>query len=177
MRILTSKDGDFSSHFHQFIENNIDDTTWKEIITVNRTKQANKKNIRSTSIGTHYRICNAFKKVTKNIGFRITFKTNELQDIVYTTLPLAINFNVTFDNLHLYDPNFIPSPDTQIIFNESIKKQLYSIIPTEDNRQASYYYRLGMSTRYKTVRKNERFKLPNSCTSNSSQSWIREQSK
>ena len=30
--------------------------------------------------------CKTFKKITKSLGFHITFKTNDLQNIIYTTI-------------------------------------------------------------------------------------------
>ena len=48
-------------------------------------------------------------------------KTIDSQDIVYITLPPLHNINVTFDNLNLIVPNFIPSPVTQVLVNEYIK--------------------------------------------------------
>ena len=46
-----------------------------------------------------------------------------MQHTVYTTLPVATTTNVTFDNVHLHVPTFIPSPDKQVIFKESIKNR------------------------------------------------------
>ena len=47
-----------------------------------------------------------------------------LQDKVYTALPEATVINVSLDILHLFVPIFIPKPDTQVVFNESIKTTL-----------------------------------------------------
>ena len=58
-----------------------------------------------------------FKKVTKNLGFHITFKTNDLQYIIYSSM--ADGINVTINNLYLYVPNLIPSVETQVMFNEA----------------------------------------------------------
>ena len=83
------------------------------------------------------------KKVTRNLCFHITLKTNDLQDIVYTTLPETTVLNVTFDNLHLLVPKFIPCPDTQVLFRESRKtisphrwipgRQRHKLLPQEQN--------------------------------------------
>ena len=43
-RVLTSKDGDFSSNFVKFHEDTINDTTLTEILIDNHTKQDNKEN-------------------------------------------------------------------------------------------------------------------------------------
>ena len=48
------------------------------------------------------------------------FKTNDLQNILYTTM--ADNINVTIINLYLYVPNLIPSGETQVMFNEATQK-------------------------------------------------------
>ena len=61
--------------------------------------------------------CKTFKKVTKNLGFHISFKTNDLQDIIYTSM--IDDINVTTNNLFLYVPNLIPSVETQVMFNEA----------------------------------------------------------
>ena len=45
MRVLTSKDGDLSSAFDKINENNINDTSLKEILIDNHTLQANKGKI------------------------------------------------------------------------------------------------------------------------------------
>ena len=42
--------------------------------------------------------CKSFTKVTKNLGFRITFKTANLQDIFYTTIADAIQINITINS-------------------------------------------------------------------------------
>ena len=52
-------------------------------------------------------------------------ETNNSQDIVHTTSPVATVIKVTFDILLLFVPNFIPSPGTQVFFKES--KKLYII--------------------------------------------------
>ena len=43
--------------------------------------------------------CKTFKKVTKTLGFDITFKTAYLQDIIYTTIADAVQIKVTIDSL------------------------------------------------------------------------------
>ena len=61
--------------------------------------------------------CKTFKKVTKKLGFTITFKTANLQDIIYTSM--AHDINVTIKSLYLYIPILIPSVETQLMFNEA----------------------------------------------------------
>ena len=61
--------------------------------------------------------CKTFKKVTKNLGFHLTFKTANLQDIIYTSM--VDDMNVTINSLYLYIPNLIPSVETQLMFIEA----------------------------------------------------------
>ena len=61
------------------------------------------------------------RKITKNLGFRITLKTNDLQIIIYTTIADAIQINVTINSPYLFVPLITPNSETQVIFNESIK--------------------------------------------------------
>ena len=65
-----------------------------------------------------------FKKIRKNLGFHITLKTNDLQNINFTTL--ANDINVTIISLYLYVPIKTPNTDTQLKYNESIKN-MYTI--------------------------------------------------
>ena len=64
--------------------------------------------------------CKTFKKVTKNLGFVITFKTANLPDFIYTSM--ADDINVIIKTLYLYIPNLIPSVETQLMFNEATQK-------------------------------------------------------
>ena len=94
----------------------------KEILIDNHTVHGNRGKVFGQLLLEHvFTFCNRLQKVTKNLGFHITSKTNDLQDIVYTTLPQAKVINVTFDNLHLFLPKIIRNPDTQVMFKESIK--------------------------------------------------------
>ena len=65
--------------------------------------------------------CRTFKKVTKNLGFEKTFKTTNLQNVIYTSIAAGTQINVTINRLYLYVPIIIPSTETQLIFNESIQ--------------------------------------------------------
>ena len=58
-----------------------------------------------------------FKTVTKNLRFHLTFKTNDLQNIIYSSM--ADDSNVTINDLYLYVPNLITSIETQVMFNEA----------------------------------------------------------
>ena len=61
--------------------------------------------------------CKTFKKVTKNLGFHLMLKTNDLQDIIYTSV--TDDINVTINNFYLFVPNLIPSAESQLMFNEA----------------------------------------------------------
>ena len=61
--------------------------------------------------------CITFKKVTKHLGFHVRFRTNDLQDIIYTSM--ADDVDVTINSLYLLIPNLIPSVETQSMFNEA----------------------------------------------------------
>ena len=65
--------------------------------------------------------CKTFKKVTKNLGFRITFKTASLLDIIYTTIAAGTRINFTINSLFLFVPFLIPTTERQLMFNESIQ--------------------------------------------------------
>ena len=67
-----------------------------------------------------FEFCKTFKKVTKNLGFHLMLKTNNLQDLIYTSMTNDIR--VTINGLYLYIPNLIPSVETQLMFNEGTQK-------------------------------------------------------
>ena len=69
--------------------------------------------------------CKTFEEVTKNFGFHLTFKTNDLQNNIYSSL--ADDINETINNLHLYVPNLIPNVETKVVFNEATQNN-YNII-------------------------------------------------
>ena len=64
--------------------------------------------------------CKTFKRLTKNLGFQLTLKTNDWQDILYTSM--ADDIIVTIINLYLVVPNLIPSVETQLMFDEATQK-------------------------------------------------------
>ena len=51
-------------------------------------------------------------------------KTNDLQDIIITSM--ADDINVTINNLYLFVPSLIPSVETQLMFNEATQN-IYKI--------------------------------------------------
>ena len=80
---------------------------------------ANKRKIKGQLPPEHiFGFCKTFKKITKNLGFHQTFKMNDLQNCIFTTI--ATDINVTSNSLYLYVPTLIPSTATQVMFIESI---------------------------------------------------------
>ena len=120
MRMITSKDGDLSSYFDKNGESVIDnDNPLKKILINNHAVEVNKGKIKGQLALEHiFGFCRTFKKITKNLGFHLTFKMNDLQDIIFTTI--ADDINVTINSLYLYVPQLIPSTSTQLMFNEAI---------------------------------------------------------
>ena len=143
VRSLTSHDGDLLSQFDNMNEKVVlnndgtqNDVDTSEIITNTSLKKMfidnhnivgqefNRGKIKGQLQLDHiFRFCKTFKKITKNLEFHITFKTANLQDIIYTTIAdnAANQINVTINSLYLYVPYLIPSTETQLMFNESIQ--------------------------------------------------------
>ena len=120
MRLLTIKDGDLSSYFDKNGEAVIDNNNpLKQILINNHAVEANKGRIKGQLSLEHiFGLCRTFKKITKNLGFHLKFKMNDLQDIIFTTL--ANDINVTINSLYLFVPILIPNSQTQVMFNEAI---------------------------------------------------------
>ena len=120
MRLLTSKDADLSSYFDKNGESVIDNNNpLKQILINNHTVDANKGRVKGhLALENIFGFCKTFRKITKNLGFHLRFKMNNLQDIVFTTL--ANDITVTINSLYLFVPNLIPNSETQVIFNEAI---------------------------------------------------------
>ena len=130
MRAISNKDGDLLSQFDNINENDIPvlerladlppqirDSPHQKMLINNHT-DANKGKIKGyLYLEDIFGFCKTFKKVTKNVGFHLTFKTNDLQNIIYSSM--ADDINVTINNLYLYVPNLIPSVETQVMFNEA----------------------------------------------------------
>ena len=59
-----------------------------------------------------------FKRITKQLGFHLTFKTADLQDIIYTTLGdgIKVNFIIFFNTFQYFFPML-----KQILFNDYIE--------------------------------------------------------
>ena len=139
MRAISNKDGDLLSQFDNISENDIPilnrladlptqiQSTPHQKMLINNHTDANKGKIKGyLYLEDIFGFCKTFKKVTKNLGFHLSFKTNDLQDNIYTSM--TDDINVTINNLYLYVPNLIPSVETQVMFNEA----------TQNNYKISY---------------------------------------
>ena len=121
-RTLTSKDGDLLSHFDEIDETAVasNNISLKQMLNDNHTEAANRGKIKGQLPLEHiFGFCKTFKKIGKNMGFHLTFKTNDLQSTIFTTLTNDIN--VTINNLYLFVPILTPITDTQVMFRESSK--------------------------------------------------------
>ena len=127
MRVLFSKVGDLLSQFDNINEGNgnadFDSTSLKKMLINNHDiagQEVNKGKIKGQlALENIFGFCKSFKKITKNLGFHIIFRTADLQDIIYTSI--ADNINVTINSLYLFVPTLTPSTETQFMFNESIQ--------------------------------------------------------
>ena len=123
MRVLFSKDADLLSQFDNIIEGNGDadfnSTSLKKMLIDNHNivgQEVNKGKIKGQlPLENIFGFCKSFKKVTKNLGFHIIFRTADLQDIIFTSI--GDNINVTIKSLYLFVPTFTPSTETQLMFN------------------------------------------------------------
>ena len=127
------------SHFDNINENDIPvlkrladlpvqirDTPHQKMLMNNHT-DANKGKIKEYLYLEYiFGFCKTFKKVIKNLCFQLSFKTNDLQDIIYTSTTDDIMVNI--NNLYLYVPKITPSVETQVMFNEA----------TQNNYKISY---------------------------------------
>ena len=120
MRLLTSKDSDLSSYFDKNGESVLDNNNpLKKILINNHAIEANKGRIKGQLSLEHiFGFCRTFKKITKNLGFHLKLKMNDLQEIIFTTI--ANDINVTINSLYLFIPKLIPTTTTQVMFNEAI---------------------------------------------------------
>ena len=127
MRVLTSKDSDLLSQFDNINEGNgdadFDSTFLKKMVSDNHDivgQEVNKGKIKDQlALENIFGFCKTFKKVTKNLGFHITLRTADLQDIVFKSL--ADNINVIINGLYLFVPALIPNTETQLMLNESFQ--------------------------------------------------------
>ena len=124
MRLVTQKDGDLSTYFDIIneSENGINDSSIKQILINNHT-EANRGLIRGRlPLEYMFGFARSFKKVTKGLGCELDLRTsNRKRDILYTTLD-DDDVNVTINSISLFFPQLIPSPETQVFFNEAISQ-------------------------------------------------------
>ena len=117
MRALTSKDGDLVSHSDKIDES---EAELHHHFINNHNLAVNKGKVKGQLPLEHiFGFCKTFKKITEQLGFSLTFRTADPQDIVYTTL--GDDIKVNFNEIFLFVPIFIPDAQTQIMFNDSIK--------------------------------------------------------
>ena len=125
MKSLTSKDGDLLSQFDNInegeTEDNIRSTSLHKMLINNHIEENRGRIKGQLPLEDIFAICKTFKKKTKKLGFHITLKTNNLQNIIYTTIADATQINVTINSLCLFAPILTPNSETQVMFNESIK--------------------------------------------------------
>ena len=130
MRAISNKDGDLLSQFDNINGNDIPiverradlppqirDSRYQKMLINNHTDAKKVKIKGYLYLEDIFGFCKTFKKVTKNLGFHLTFKSNDLQNIIYSSM--ADDINVTISILYLYVPNLIPSVETQVMFNEA----------------------------------------------------------
>ena len=125
MKSSTSKDGDLLSQFDNINEGETEDDIRSASLHkmwINIHIEANRGKIKGQlPLEDIFGFCKTFKKITKNLGFHITLKTNNLQNIIYTTIADVTQINVTINSLFLFVPRITPNSETQVMFNESIK--------------------------------------------------------
>ena len=133
MKMISNKDGDLLSQFDNINENDIPSlsrikdlppqirSTPHQRVLIDNQIDANKgKNKGYLNLQVIFGFCKSFKNVTKNLGFHLMLKTNDLQDTIYTSM--GDNKNVSINNLYLSVPILIPSVETQLMFNEATQK-------------------------------------------------------
>ena len=134
IRAISNKDGEILSQFHNTNENDIpvleglqdlplqiSDSPHQKMLINNHT-DANKVKMKEyLYLEDIFGFCKTFKKVTKILGFHITFKTKDLQKIINSSM--ADDINVTISKLYLYVPNLIPNVETQEMFNEATQNK------------------------------------------------------
>ena len=124
MRLVTQKVGDLSTYFDIINEkeDGILKSSLKKIL-INNHSDDNKGLIRGyLPLEYIFGFCKSFKKITKGLGFELDLRTsNRKQDFLYTTLG-DNDVKVIIISICLFIPQIIPSPETQVIFNEAISK-------------------------------------------------------
>ena len=124
LRLVTQKGGDLSTYFDILdeSEDKINNSSLKDILIDNHT-EANRGLIKGhLPLEYIFEFARSFKKITKGLGFELDLRTsNRKRDILYTTLD-DDDVNVTIKNITLFIPQILPSPETQVTFNEAISQ-------------------------------------------------------
>ena len=121
MRLLTPKNGDLSSCFDKSGESALKDNNLLKRILINSHINANKGKYKGRQKLEHiFGFCKMFKKITKSLGFHLTFNTANVQDIIFTTI--ATDIIVKINNLNLYVRSLIKNTQTKVLFNEPVMK-------------------------------------------------------
>ena len=124
MRLVTQKDADLSTYFDIIdeSEDGINNSSLKQNLIDNHT-EANRGPIRGHLLLEYiFGFCKSFKKISIRLGFELDLRTsNKKQNILYTNLG-DNDVNFTINSIILFIPQIIPSPETQVYFNEAISK-------------------------------------------------------
>ena len=104
MKVISNKDDDLLSQFGNINENDIPileiladlppqirDTPQQKLLIDNHTDPNKGKIGGYLYLEVIFGFCKTFKKVTKNLGVHLMFKTADLQDIIYTSMADDIN--------------------------------------------------------------------------------------
>ena len=112
LNLLSNKDGNLVSQFDKINENDIPladrvanlpaqirDTPQQKLLINNHTDDNRDKIKGYLYLEDNFGFCKTFEKVTKTLGFDLKFKTNKLQNFIFTSM--AGILNVTSNNLCL----------------------------------------------------------------------------
>ena len=124
MRLVTQKDGGLSTYLDIIdeSEDEINNSILKKILIDIHT-EANRG-----FIGGHLPLeyncgfCRSFKKISESHGFALDSRTSNRKQDILCTIPGDNDVNVTIKSISLFIPQIIPSPETQVIFNDDISK-------------------------------------------------------
>ena len=112
MRAISNKDGDLFSQFDNINENDIPVLERLQDLTVQIRDTPHQKMVINNQIDVNkgkfkgylyleviFGFCKTFKKVTKNLAFHLTFKTNDLQNTIFSSM--ADDIHVIINHLYL----------------------------------------------------------------------------
>ena len=94
MRVLTSKDGDLLSQFDNINgggrDKDFDSTFSRTMLINNHEADVDRGKIRGQlPLELIFGFCKTFEEIPKSLGFHISFKTADLQNIIFTSIPDA----------------------------------------------------------------------------------------